>query len=120
MCIRDRVTSGNMGIALATIAKDYGNPVIICMPQFMSQERKEILNRLGVKLILTNSFEEAFQIAEKLAVEQQVFLTKQFENPNNAKAYIAFCKELEKKTTESVSYTHLVNYGMKLSQKNIF
>lgn len=94
------VTSGNMGIALATIAKDYGNPVIICMPQFMSQERKEILNRLGVKLILTNSFEEAFQIAEKLAVEQQVFLTKQFENPNNAKAYIAFCKELEKKTTE--------------------
>ena len=94
------VTSGNMGIALATIAKDYGNPVIICMPQFMSQERKEILNRLGVKLILTNSFEEAFQIAEKLAVEQQVFLTKQFENPNNAKAYIEFCKELEKKTTE--------------------
>ncbi len=94
------VTSGNMGIALATIAKDYGNKVIICMPKFMSQERKEILNHLGVKLILTKSFEEAFKIADELAIKHGVFLTKQFENPNNAKAYIAFCKELEKKTNE--------------------
>ena len=71
------------------------------MPKFMSQERKEILNHLGVKLILTKSFEEAFKIADELAIKHGVFLTKQFENPNNAKAYIAFCKELEKKLMNS-------------------
>ena len=89
------VTSGNMGIALATLAKAYGNRIIICMPKFASKERIDILKQLGAKLILTESFDEAFIIAKKLE-EKGVFLTRQFENIDNAKSYILLCKDLEK------------------------
>lgn len=94
------VTSGNMGIALATVAKEYGNKVIICMPKFMSKERIEILNSLDVELILTDSFEEAFKKSEELEKREDVYLTKQFENINNALSYKDFCMELEQQTKD--------------------
>ncbi len=92
------VTSGNMGIALATLCKEYNNKIIICIPKFVSKERIEILKSLGVHLILTDSFEEAFKISEKLSKEENVYLTKQFENIYNALSYIDLCNELEQQT----------------------
>ncbi len=92
------VTSGNMGIALATLCKEYNNKIIICIPKFVSKERIEILSNLGAHLILTDSFEEAFQISEKLSKKENVYLTKQFENIYNALSYIDLCSELEQQT----------------------
>lgn len=92
------VTSGNMGIALATILKDYGNKVIICMPKFMSKERIDRLNKLGAELILTESFDEAFEMSKELEKTNGVYLTKQFENIYNALSYTDLCKELEEQT----------------------
>lgn len=88
------VTSGNMGIAIASVAKEYGNKVAIYMPRQMSEERKIILRKLGVDLILTSSFEEAFKLASE---RKDGYYTRQFENIRNAMSYIDFCKEIETK-----------------------
>lgn len=92
------VTSGNMGIALANVCKLYGNKIIICMPKFVSKERIDILNKLNVELILTDSFEEAFQKANEISVNKNIYLTKQFENINNADSYNKLIEELQLQT----------------------
>ena len=94
------VTSGNMGIALAKVCKEYKNKVIICIPKFVSRERIEKLKELNAEIILTDTFEEAFKKAEELSIDKNIYLTKQFENINNALSYIDFCKELEKETSD--------------------
>ena len=46
-------TSGNTGIAVALVGKLKGYPVIIVMPEDMSEERKKIIKVLGAKLVFT-------------------------------------------------------------------
>lgn len=89
-------TSGNMGIALAGVGAKLGHKVIICMPEFMSDERKSLIRLYGAKLILVSSFEEGFEMCAKLSKEG-IYLAKQFENPSNVKAYTVLAKEVEKK-----------------------
>ena len=88
------VTSGNMGIALAAVAKEYGNPSTFYMPKFMSEERKTMLKDLGANFVLTNSFEEAFSLAEN---NKDGYYCRQFENPYNVEAYFEFADEILKK-----------------------
>lgn len=85
-------TSGNTGIAYAHIAKRLGIPVALCLPENASRERKEILQNLGVKLILTSRYEGtdgAQQVARALAEadEDAYFYADQYKNPNNWKAH---------------------------------
>jgi S-sulfo-L-cysteine synthase (O-acetyl-L-serine-dependent) len=47
-------TSGNTGIAYATIAPSYKIQVTLCVPANVSRERQQILKALGVELILTD------------------------------------------------------------------
>lgn len=75
-------TSGNMGISLAVLANYLGNPVVICMPKSMSRERQELLKLCGAKLELTESFDEAFALAEEYG-KMGAFLAHQFENDDN-------------------------------------
>src|SRR5688500_8831206 len=44
-------TSGNTGIAYATIGKLLNIPVTLCLPENASKERKEILESLGTNII---------------------------------------------------------------------
>src|SRR5262245_59547709 len=63
-------TSGNTGIAYATIGKALDIPVTLCLPENASKERKEILQSLGVDIIYTSKFEGtdgAQQVARELA-----------------------------------------------------
>lgn len=62
-------TSGNLGIALASLCakKDYN--LIIVMPSNMSNERKKIIKAYGAKLILTNpqnGMKESVKVVKKL------------------------------------------------------
>jgi cysteine synthase B len=85
-------TSGNTGIAYATIGKQLGIPVTLCLPENASPERKEILHSLGADIIFTSRFEGtdgAQQVARALATEQpdKYFYADQYRNHNNWKAH---------------------------------
>ena len=85
-------TSGNTGIAYAHIAKRLSIPVALCLPENASHERKEILESLGVRLILTSRMEGtdgAQQVARALAEEEpdRYFYADQYKNDNNWKAH---------------------------------
>ncbi len=65
-------TSGNTGIAYATIAPSYRLHVTLCVPANISQERTQILRALGVELVFTDAMEgsdgaiiEARRLAEE-------------------------------------------------------
>src|SRR5215475_11422574 len=85
-------TSGNTGIAYAHIARRLDIPIALCLPENASRERKEILQSLGVRLILTSRFEGtdgAQQVARALAEAdpEAYFYADQYKNPNNWKAH---------------------------------
>jgi len=85
-------TSGNTGISFAAIGKALGHEVMIMMPDWLSQERKDIIKSLGAKIYLVSKAEGGFlgsiRIAESLAaVSDKYFLPKQFENKYNAEAH---------------------------------
>jgi cysteine synthase B len=93
---RDKIlldaTSGNTGIAYATIGKRLQVPVTLCLPENASKERKEILRALGAEIIYTSRFEGtdgAQQLAKALATEypDKYYYADQYKNDNNWKAH---------------------------------
>jgi S-sulfo-L-cysteine synthase (O-acetyl-L-serine-dependent) len=85
-------TSGNTGIAYATIGKLLNIRVSLCLPENASQERKDILRSLGADIIFTSKFEGtdgAQQMAKRLAAEEphKYFYADQYKNDNNWKAH---------------------------------
>lgn len=85
-------TSGNTGIAYATIGKRLQVPVTLCLPENASAERKEILRALGAEIIFTSRFEGtdgAQQVAKALATEypDKYYYADQYKNDNNWKAH---------------------------------
>jgi cysteine synthase A len=80
-------TSGNTGIALAMVCAAKGYRLILCMPETMSMERRQLLQALGANLVLTPGGEGmtgAINRAEELAKGmKKSFIPQQFENPAN-------------------------------------
>ena len=85
-------TSGNTGIAFSAIGKALGHEVTIIMPDWMSEERKNIIKSLGANIILVSKEEGGFlgsiAMSQEMAKENtSVFLPKQFENLYNVEAH---------------------------------
>ncbi len=85
-------TSGNTGIAYGWIGKTIGIPVTLCLPENASGERKSILEKLGVNLILTSRFEGtdgAQEVAKSMADQSPdlYFYADQYKNENNWRAH---------------------------------
>lgn len=84
-------TSGNTGISFASIGKNLGHQVRIIMPDWLSKERKDIIQSLGAEIILVSKeqggFLKSIQMAEMMQHNECVFLPRQFENKFNAEAH---------------------------------
>jgi cysteine synthase A len=85
-------TSGNTGISFAAIGRALGHPVVVFMPDWMSQERVSLIKSLGAKIVLVSANDGGFlgsiRMAEELAKrESRVFLPSQFANEANAEAH---------------------------------
>jgi len=88
-------TSGNTGIALAFICASRGYPLVLTMPDTMSEERVRLLRMFGAGVILTPGNEGmtgAVRKAEEMAqTDSRYFIPQQFRNLANP--------EIHKKTT---------------------
>jgi len=85
-------TSGNTGIAYASIGAQLGIPVTLCLPENASIERKEILRSLGAEIIPTSKFEGTDGAQEEAAYlasryPEKYFYADQYKNENNWKAH---------------------------------
>ncbi len=105
-------TSGNTGIAYASICAALNIPVTLCLPENASEERKRILRSLGVNIVFTSRFEGtdgAQTEAKKIFREypEQFFYADQYANINNWKAhYETTAPEIWRQTNGKI--THFV------------
>ncbi len=85
-------TSGNTGIAFSAIGRSLGHPVTIFMPNWMSQERINLIRSYGADIELVSKEQGGFlgsiQMTEDLAEHNEgVFLPRQFSNEDNSEAH---------------------------------
>ena len=80
-------TSGNTGIALASVCAALGLKLVLTMPESMSVERRNILKALGAELVLTPAAEGmrgSIDRAQRLVAELgNAVMLQQFSNPAN-------------------------------------
>ena len=85
-------TSGNTGISFSAIGRALGHPVTIMMPDWMSQERVELIRSLGATIAPVTREQGGFlgsvRLAEMMAEgRDDVFLPSQFANAANVAAH---------------------------------
>ncbi len=80
-------TSGNTGISLAALGKYFHHPVYIFMPDWVSKERRQIIQSYGAQVMLFSKaqggFRRGIQEAKLLAKKINGFFVNQFANHDN-------------------------------------
>lgn len=80
-------TSGNTGVSLAALSASRGYTAILVLPDTMTQERRDLLQSYGARLVLTPGTEGmkgAIRKAEELQAEiPGAIIPSQFTNPAN-------------------------------------
>ncbi len=105
-------TSGNMGIAYATLAASLGIPVTLTIPANASPERLKVLRALGAEVVLTDPLEGsdgALRLARQMALEHpdRYYYADQYNNPANWQAhYLTTAPEIVQQTAGRI--THFV------------
>ena len=105
-------TSGNTGIGLAMVCRVKGYDLFLVMPENMTRERRQILNAIGAKIILSEAakgMDGAEDLARSIASQSpdKYFLPNQFANQANVLAhYETTAEEILRDTNGKV--THFV------------
>lgn len=79
-------TSGNTGIALAMIARVFGIPITLIMPESATAERVQTMQAYGAEVILTpaeKTIEYSREYADDLAQRDDYHMLNQFGNADN-------------------------------------
>jgi cysteine synthase A len=85
-------TSGNTGIAFSAVGRALGHPVTIFMPDWMSEERMNLIKSYGAEIVAVSKKEGGFlgsikRSQDLAANEKNSFLPRQFENEDNVMAH---------------------------------
>ncbi len=85
-------TSGNTGISFAALGRALGHEVTIFMPDWMSDERKNLIRSFGADIRLVSKEQGGFvgsiAMAEEMArKDDNIFLPRQFSNLDNVDAH---------------------------------
>jgi len=85
-------SSGNTGIAFSALGRALGHPVRIFMPDWMSSERRALIESFGAEVVpvsaVAGGFVNAVARARACAADDpRVFSPRQFENDANARAH---------------------------------
>ena len=84
------VTSGNTGISFSAIGAFFGHDVHIFMPDWVSLERRNLIEMYGAHVHLVSreegGFKKALELADDFAIENDAFKPLQFNNPLNVEA----------------------------------
>ncbi len=105
-------TSGNTGIALATLAASLGLKIKFIMPENASKMRQLILKKLGAELVLSSPYggtDESRQVALDIFSQMDIpyFYCDQYNNDNNWKAhYMTTAPEIWRQSSGEI--THFV------------
>ena len=100
-------TSGNTGVALASICAALGLKLTLTMPESMSMERRNLLKALGAELVLTpaaagmkGAIDKAQELCDSL---DDAIILQQFNNPANPEIHRqTTAKEILRDTDKSV------------------
>ncbi|MHC4991673.1 MAG: PLP-dependent cysteine synthase family protein, partial [Planctomycetota bacterium] len=114
-------SSGNTGISFAAIGCALGHPVRVYLPNWLSQERVQLIRHFGASLVPVaeeqGGFVGAVHMAEAFAEENEhVFLPRQFANPMNIEAHeqstgVEIEEQLAKRYTEADAFVAGVGTG---------
>lgn len=105
-------TSGNTGIGLALVCRVKGYDLFLVMPENMTMERRQILNAIGAKIILSEAakgMDGAEDLARSIARQSpnKYFMPNQFANEANVTAhYETTAEEILRDTNGKI--THFV------------
>ena len=93
------VTSGNTGIAFSAIGAHLGHEVHIFMPDWVSLERRKLIQMYGAKVHLVSKeeggFKRALELVEEFAEENGAYRPLQFDNELNVEGqYVTTGQEI--------------------------
>ena len=122
-------TSGNSGIAFSMVCAVKGYHMVVIMPKGMTEERKEIMEAYGAKIVLTPEKESVKGAMERelgLQGHKGYYLVKQFENLWNVEAHrLTLGKEILKEVKRVDAFVAgvgtggtLIGVGQALREKN--
>ena len=102
-------SSGNMGISFAALGGLLGHDVIICMPDWLSQERYDMLDLYGATIVkfskAEGGFRKCIEETERLGCIIPSYLPRQFQNDENIQAhYTTTCNEISR-SMEAINTT---------------
>lgn len=109
-------TSGNTGISFSAIGAYFGNPVYIFMPDWVSSERKSIMEMLGATVTLVSKeeggFKKCIELADELSKKINGFRPNQFDNLDNIEAhYLTTGKEIVHKLNKINGFVSGIGTG---------